>query len=350
MSQKAIISKIVAARGYQRKHRISRFPHRDRRQPAAVYAAGAAPTPAMLASHSFEPHFVDCLGRSRATIVERHLGKWAICTIASTGYETQLDDFFSTLHRYGETASAARVVLCVDPSPQLFAVAAKHGALAVPLRAVGEIDASIKAALYSVARIVKAEFYLCCDTDIFVVEDLRPLLRHVEANPFAIHAAQSAPTVEFDQPHSFLLAAKHYYNGNYWEIRELCNYNRVPNFTRLNSGVFAGSASAMMMLDLNIRNLQPRAENWLQAKKSPAADELLFSLAVANTGGVAELPARWNMQLYALDVFPVAEHTHSRGNHVHYRFWHGSQTAAVLHFAAAAGRAKMPKIRELLEL
>ncbi len=340
----------VAARGHQRKHRIARFPLRDRRQPAIVYAAFNEAQPRDFQRRRYSGAVVDCLARSEAVPVEKRFPKWIIATIASPGFESQLDDFLTTLRRYGEINHAQTVVLCVDASPDLYEIAAKHGALAVPIRAIGAIDASIKAALYSIARIVKADFYLCFDTDVFVVEDLRPLLQRIEAQPYSIHAAQSAATVQPDKPHNFIHAATRYYSAEIPEALDLQGNAPPLNFTRLNSGVFGGHQRALFCLDIAIRNHAAAAHAWINRKRSRAADELVFSLAVARLGGVAELSQVWNRQLYADDVHAEIVELHHAGNHIHARFWHGSEPQTVLHFAGELGRAKMPFIRELLEL
>ncbi len=347
----------ISARGYQRNRRISKLPLRDRRRPAPVYAAAPSPVAAaapaeVLKFHvsSLAPAFDDCLGRTRGVQIRRHLGKWALVTIASPGFESQVNDFFTTLERYGAAREATRVLLCAEMTADLAAVAAQHGALAVPLRVSGDVDASIKAAIYSGGRLLWADHFLCFDSDIFVVEDLRPLMRAVEAQPLKIHAAISATATPDDDPKDFILTAQRYYKATWKDVISLIDGSPPQNFNRLNSGVVAGGQLAFISLDLKMRDSAAATNAWIQAKRSPAADELAFSLAVARLGGAQIIGDRWNMQLYAEDVFPLDLDHHAGGNWPHFAFWHADQTAAILHFAAAEGRARLPQFRALLEL
>jgi hypothetical protein len=347
----------ISARGYQRKRRISRFKKRDRSKEAPIYAPAPSPAAAgapadVLKFHvsSLAPKFADCLNRTRGVQIRRHLGRWAVVTIASPGFESQANDFFTTLERYGEVREMQRVLLCVEMTADLVAVAAAHGALAVPLRAVGDVDASIKAAIYSAGRLLWADHFLCFDSDVFVVEDLRPLLRKVEQAPKMIHAALSATATPEDDPTDFILTAQRYYKATSKDAISLLDGSPPQNFNRLNSGVVAGGKLAFIALDLKMRDSAEATNAWIQAKRSPAADELAFSLAVARLGGAQIIDERWNLQLYAKDVFPLDLDHHAGGNWPHFDFWHGDERAAVLHFAAKQGREKLPHFRQLLAL
>jgi hypothetical protein len=335
---------------YKRPRRISRFKWRDRSKSTPIYATSAAPL-AAAGSQMFAAQMVeDCLKRSWLTNVQNHVGKWCIATIASPGYEQQVDDLFTTISRYGEAGHAQKVLLVVDGTRSTYRLAAKHGALAIPVESTRHVDASIKAALYSIADSVKADFYLCLDSDLLAVSSLQPLMRLTEKHRGHILAARSAATVEGDKPHDFYFVAQNYYNATQRDADLLCQRRKVPNFLRLNSGVFAADAVTMKMLDIVMTNKRPQFLPWLESGRSRAADELCFSLAVAELGGALEISKRWNLQLYAHDVYPVERFEHARGNHVHYNFHHNAETVALLHFAAAEGRAKLPKFRELLNL
>jgi hypothetical protein len=222
--------------------------------------------------------------------------------------------------------------------------------VAVPLRAVRDVNASIKAALYSIARIAPAANYLCFDSDIFIVEDLRPLMATIEAQPQKIHAALSAATTANDQPNDYFHTARHYYNASQSDAEALLGAQRTEHFARLNSGVFGGSALSLFALDVTLRNHAHQVAAWINTQKSRAADELAFSLAVARLRGVAELPQKWNLQLYAQNVAPIDTEHHTGGNWPRFEFWHADERAAVLHFAAKQGREKLPFFRGLLAL
>jgi hypothetical protein len=336
--------------GRPTKRRISRFPWRDRRRAPLPYAPAATPVAVALAPPMSAPSVVDCLSRSTITRCTHHLGRLVVATIASPGYEQQIADFFTTLSRYGNVGTAARVVLVVDATPELHQVCAAHGAIALPVASLRPVDASIKAALYSIPRAVRADAYLCCDSDILVVDDLRPLIHQVESAPGFIHAARSARQPGADAPHSFISTAMQHYGATLPAALELCSHEAPTNFMRLNSGIFAATAPTMMRLDQSLRNIGAPGQEWLESKTSPAADELLFSLAVARLGGAVEISKRWNLQLHTEDVFPVEDEIHSRGNHKHVLFHHADERAAILHFCAREGRARLPEFRALLEL
>jgi hypothetical protein len=336
--------------GKPTKRRISRFPWRDRSTRALPYEP--APVVAIPAeSRSIQiNNMIDCLGRSTITKSTHHLGRLVIATIASPGYEQQIHEFFTTLSRYANVGAACRVVLAVDATPTLIEVCAMHGALAIPVQSTRPVDASIKAALYSIARAVRADFYLCCDSDVYFVDDLRPLIHQVESAPGWIHAARSARQPGADAPHSFITTAQQHYGATLPQALDLCSHEAPADFLRLNSGIFAASAPTMMRLDAALRNIGTPGHEWLDSKTSPAADELLFSLAVARLGGALEISKKWNLQMHAENTFPVVDEIHSRGNHKHIIFHHADQRAAILHFSAREGRARLPAFRELLEL
>jgi hypothetical protein len=335
---------------YKRPNRKSRFKWRDRSKQPPIYTASAAPL-AATGSEMFAAQMVECcLKRSFISKCERHIGKWCIATIASPGYEKQVDDLFTTIRRYGEVFNTQLVLLVVNGTAATYRLAAKHGALAIPIESTKTVDASIKSALYSIADAVKADYYLCLDSDLLVVESIQPLLRLTEAKKGHILAARSAANVQPDEPRDFFSTAQNYYNASYIDAGRLCHWQQPAHFLRLNSGVFAADRLTMLKLDATLTRMRPQILRWINAGKSRAADELAFSLAVAAMGGAVEIGAKWNLQLYAEDAHAEEIFHHSGGNHVHYNFWHDSETVALLHFAAKEGREKLPKFRELLKL
>lgn len=341
---------LTTARAIRRRKWGSRRPiepYRDRR-PRTEEPAYSTPggTTARMNASSEDLDNVDCLGRARFTRVRAATASLVVATIASAGYEQQIDDLLTTLELFAPLADVLPVVLVAETElgsgRGLYEVAARHGALAVPCFASCQIDASIKALLYSIARIVPASKYLCLDSDVFVLDDLKELRAAIDDNPNRILAAMSSSTTDDDQPRSLRYVATRYYSASADQAAALERYNS-KYFLRLNSGVYAGDRAALLSLDAQLRKMQPGALPFINSGTSRVADELVFSLAVGKIGGVVELDKWHNLQMYAEDAAPVATRSG-------YQAWHGDQRVKFLHFAAQEGRAKLAKWREVFNL
>jgi hypothetical protein len=321
---------------YKRRLRISRFPWRDR---SPKYTSSAAPTP-WLSQPALK---TDCLAQSTARPTPRHLGRWAVLTLGSEGFEQQIHELFETLELFGRFPAARRVVFNIGNAQSIYDVAAHHGALCIPVQPLAGVTPAIKALLYSSAQYINVDFYACFDSDCYIVQPLDQLTAPVERRPdklFAVRAAQTQPPRTF---HSFELTARTYYNASAADVRRLNQNQSVPQFLHLNAGMFAASRQKMLDLHQTIEAMQPAALEWINTRKSRAADELIFSLAIAKMRSLSELDKVFNLQLYADDTqAELIDHE--------IVFHHGSDRAKILHFAAPEGRAKYPRYRKLLSI
>lgn len=284
----------------------------------------------------------DALGRVRwagAHVSGR--AKWCIATIASAGYGAQLDDLFVTLRKFGNVGDAQLAVMVVGRAPDVLQVCAKHDAAVVHCSAVAPVGVSTKAALYSIAQVLTADYYLCFDTDILCVDKLDELRAQIENARGCVVAAMSYPsTGAEDRPRDLEYVTRNYYWGTPQDARWLNGGSSVcSGFLRLNAGVFGGDRAAMLMLDSELYMMSARAQAWIASGICYAADELVFSVAVAHIGGVSECDTRYNWLMYAQDA-------RARND----GFWSDEKRIALLHFAAPQGKAKLPHYRIMLGL
>ena len=136
------------------------------------------------------PHgmLVDCLARAEITVpVMPPRANRCIATVISPGFETLADDMLGSLHAYGCCNDAMVVIFSIasgytsNDAPER--LARKYGAYLVRCRPIAHVSAQSKAILYSVARVIDADAFVCLDADMLILEDLRPVFEAVKACP-----------------------------------------------------------------------------------------------------------------------------------------------------------------------
>lgn len=295
--------------------------------------------------------FVDCLNRVAVPPPPSPVrcGR-CVALMVSPGFAGYLDDCLATLAAHGDCADARVVVLTVGDDPTCREVIARHGATEIPGRPLGRVDAASKGVLYSVARLVEADAYLCLDTDVLITGSLRPLFGALNVLASgSVLVARCAPWGPEDTEfHDLDAAVRRNYGGVPGDAAFLAGPGGEDGgdpgarFLKANSGVFAGRRAALLSLDAAIRSLQPFASAWVDAG-GHGRDELVFSLALAVTGSAAEMGGAWNALLYGGGV-----ECRDAGGEL--RFFVGGEPVRLLHFATPAGRSLLPAYRRLLGL
>jgi predicted O-methyltransferase YrrM len=262
----------------------------------------------------------------------------AVVTVASAGFENWVDDLFASIHAYGNVPDAQLVLFCLGPSPELVAVAARHGALPVMCRPRRRLNPSSKAVLYSAARVIPAEHLVCLDADMLVLDDLSPLFGALSAC----------------RPEAVLVCRE----GNHPGIADLRTALDVaygggpdpPFFSRrgprahyplvVNDGLFAGSRPALLALEDAVRRL-PGAVAWIDERRNIGwRNQFVLNAALAELDCGVELDPAWNVQLHAQDV-----EVDLAGERPRVR-WQG-RPVRVLHFSGH-GKHKEPELRGAL--
>ena len=270
------------------------------------------------------------------------LGPVARCvaTAASPGWEHLLDDLLGSLVANGDCADALVVVFLLGSSPECERVVAKYRALPVRCRPLVARDMASKSVLYSVARVVEADAYLCLDADMLVLGTLDPVFGAIDAGPDgSVLACREGNGRVYRDVADALCRL---YGGTPGDLPEIlggddAGVGSYPLAT--NDGTFAGSREALLTVDATIRAM-PGAIRWLQARPTVRwRNQFIFNLALAVRRCGIELDERCNLQLHAGDVEIASVTGRPQVS------WHG-KPVRILH-ANGWGRAKCRELRGL---
>lgn len=261
----------------------------------------------------------------------------AVWTMASRGFDGQLDSFLGSFHQNAQLPRAPVFVLNMGNDAACCRVIHAHAASGlsvsnVPCRALARPAPSIKAALYTVAEIVDADHYLCLDVDTLILQSLFPLWQKMCATPSnKIHCALDANgdyswTMLGDLTIGQYLAAVY----SLWlpTFEDRWKGMGVPIETIsyvCNDGVFGGSRTAMLQLSQTLRSWMPRERYFLD--EHHIRNQLLFNLALAHDDAFARLDDLFNVQVHA-----VRESLKATKDSL---FWHhddGIKQPAIVHF------------------
>jgi predicted O-methyltransferase YrrM len=292
---------------------------------------------------SAERTLIDCLRRVEIELPQRPLrSKRCIATVASPGFESWLNDMLGSLRANSGCIDALVVVFAVNADAAIEEVAAKYGAQIVRCRAISPLKAAIKALLYSAARVIDADEFVCLDADMLVLGDLRPLFAAIEACPgqtvFACREGNGTGWHTFkDLRHAITTV----YGGRAIDLTH--TLGAAPHLGEyalvVNDGLFAGSRRALLALDGAIRRI-PGATGWVDEKPQITwRNQFIFNLALAKLDCGVELETTYNVQLYSQDVHTVVDRGRLQAN------WKGSR-AKVLHFCGPS-RHKCPEFRQV---
>lgn len=280
----------------------------------------------------------DCLSRAEIELpAPAPPARRCVATVVSPGFDGMLDDMLGSLRAHGNCHDAALVVFAVDPDDACRRVAEKYDARLVECRRSAVVNPTVKSVLYSAARVVDAESFLCLDADMLVLGDLRPVFAALEACPPRSILACREANGEGETRLSKALAEV--YAGKPADIARIAGRNRGEGNYPLvvNDGLYAANREAMLALDEVIRGwegarawVDERADVWWR-------NQFVFNLALARLGCGVELSPVYNVQLNSQDVEPSVRDGRARA------VFRGRE-ARVLHFNGS-GRGKYPELR-----
>jgi predicted O-methyltransferase YrrM len=290
-----------------------------------------------LESSAIEPApsiFVDCLRRAEITLpVATSRARRCIATVVSPGFEALADDMLGSLYANGNCQDAFVVLFMMNKSSECVQLAAKYKALLVPCRSCAPVNPMTKALMYSVARVVDAEQYICLDADMIILDSLEPIFTALDVFPEgSILAAREgngtgAQTVQ--------QAFFHVYGGSEAECQQLLTAGEASYPLVVNDGIFAGNRSALLALDGVIRCLNGAA-TWIDQRHDIWwRNQLIFNLALAKLRCGVELDGSYNVQLHAQDVEIQRSENCMRAT------WRGRHVR-ILHLSGV-GRKKYPQ-------
>lgn len=283
---------------------------------------------------------VDCLRRAEITLPDPPpAARRCLATVVSPGFEHLLADMLGSFYANGNCPEALVVVFTIGHSPACEQVIAQYGATPIRCRPLGPSNPTLKAVLYSVAKVVEAEQYLCLDADMLVLGDLQPLFAALEAcPPDSILCCREGNNHGYHNLEHVLTYA---YSGLTDDLDAILGQaNGEAGYPLVvNDGLFAGRREALLTLDADIRAM-PRAVAWVdQHGHIGWRNQFIFNLALARLHCGIELDPTYNVQLHVQDA--AIDWIDGRMQAT----WRG-HPARVLHFGGA-GRNKYPAWRGL---
>ena len=274
----------------------------------------------------------DALGRAWLTPVDAPDVPLCVATVAAPGEHEALDALLASLRANGRLDGALLAVLAVDPDAHVETVAAAHGAILVVGRSIGARTRGCHAVLYSVARFVRAARFVCLDTDMLVVGDLRPVVAALDAcAPRSVFGCRDAAGQHLDDLEHALVRV---HQGPPGDLKRIGAEGRGGHSLLLDDGLFAGRRSALLALDTTIRKLH-YVRVWIDERPDVWwRHRLVFNVALARLQSGVELDAAFNVQLrtQTVDLRPDGQPA-----------WHGRSVRA-LRFDGA-GATHFPALR-----
>lgn len=278
--------------------------------------------------------FVDCLRRAEIALPPAaSRARRAIATVVSPGFEALADDMLGSLCANGNCQEALLVLFMLNRSSECIRLAAKYKALLVPCRSCAPVNPMSKALLYSVARVVDAEQYICLDADMIILDSLEPIFAALEACPDgSILAAREGNGSGLQTVRQAFFDV---YRGSDAECQRLMTGGEGSYPLVVNDGIFAGSRSALLALDGVIRSIASAA-SWIDQRHDIWwRNQMIFNLALAKLRCGVELDGSYNVQLHVQDVDLREVDNSLRAT------WRGLPVR-VLHLSGA-GRRKYPQ-------
>ncbi len=280
----------------------------------------------------------DCLARVEIQLpAPTPAARRCVATVISPGFEQLLDDMLGSLQAHGNCQDAALVVFAVDSDDACRRVVEKYGARLVECRRTSVVNPTVKSVLYSAARVVSAESFLCLDADMLVVGDLRPVFAALDAcPPGSILACREA---NGEGETTLLKALGEVYAGKPADIARITGGARGEGHYPLvvNDGLYAANREALLALDEVIRGWEG-ARAWVDEREDVWwRNQFVFNLALARLRCGVEMSGVYNVQLNSQDVEASMHEGRARA------IWRGRE-ARVLHFNGA-GRSKYPELR-----
>lgn len=236
----------------------------------------------------------DCLDRAECQLPAPAARSAAcVATVADLGDSAALDAFLTALSRCGGSAKPAVVVFAEEGDVACEQVVRRHHAILAPYRRCGCPEASLHSLLYSVARVVDADKYLCLSCRSRLTGSLGPLFSALDAlhEDSLLLGPPAAETVPWEWLTSGP-APGELNEENRKDILFLTGEAGPDEpMVRRHPGVFAGRHRAMLSLDDRLRRWQPFAAAWIDGGGDQSAwrEEAVFSLAVANCGAAVEM-------------------------------------------------------------
>jgi hypothetical protein len=225
----------------------------------------------------------------------------------------------------GDCPDARRVVFAVDADGPCRRVIDRHGALLVECTRLANVNPTVKSVMYTAARVLAAESFVCLDADMLVFGSLEPVFAAIDASPArALLACREGSGRCFEHLEHAVLSL---YGGRPGDLRKITGADGGEGAYPLvvNDGIFAGGRAALLALDALLRRWTG-APGWIDERGDVWwRNQAVFNLAMAHLRCGVELDPTFNVQLNTEEVEMACE-----GGRVAAR-WRG-RPVRVLHF------------------
>ena len=276
---------------------------------------------------------LDCFGRVEVVQPTRLQFERAIVTVVSPDYEALLRQLLDSLRRVGETAPV--VVFAVNESFET--IANWEGVVPVRCFSRERLDASVKGAVYSCARWIKATHIVAMECDMVAIESLEPLWTTIEQ--------ADKCTMAGCRPQAF----RERLNTLQWVINSERQQPTALEWLgeerfAFNGGLMAGDYAAWQKLDELLTGLGEFGFVFLDGgMKRTYGEECLMNWAVNRLNRI-ELHPGWNVQFFttARDRWLTTLHRGGRRVYECHSF-----PANVLHFMGGV-RSGRPSLMEVI--
>jgi predicted O-methyltransferase YrrM len=293
-----------------------------------------------VATETARPLLADCLGYAE---IERlpPLPRTVRCvaTVVSAGYEELLDNMLGSMVANGACPDATIVVFVLGPSPGCDRVIAKYRAVPVRCQPRRAVTRGSKSILYSAARVIDAERYLCLDADTVVLGQVGSIFAALDVCPedTVLVCREGNSHGYRDLTH----VLEHAYAGEPADFARILGQVRGESTYELvtNDGVFAAARTALLALDGVIRAM-PGARDWLEARPEVSwRNQFIFNLAIARLDCGVEMDPTNNVQLHTSEVEVESLSVRPKVS------WQG-RPVRILH-VSGSGRRKLPDLWSL---
>ena len=287
-----------------------------------------------------ERRLIDCLGRVEMRLpIAPITARRCIATVVSPRFEALLDDMLGSVVANAGCPDARLVVFAVDATDTCRRVARKYGADIIECTRSARVNPTVKSVMYSAARAIEADYFVCLDADMLVLESLEPVFAALEALPSgSILACREGNGSHFPSLQAVLDTA---YCARAGDLERIMGREGGEGAYPLvvNDGIFAGNRAALLALDAVIRGW-PEAPRWVDERNDVWwRNQAVFNLALAALACGVELDGTYNLQLHVRDAEMKWEDGRVAAT------WNG-RPVRVLHFSGC-GRRKYPAWRGL---
>ncbi|MBS1722335.1 MAG: NPCBM/NEW2 domain-containing protein [Armatimonadetes bacterium] len=245
--------------------------------------------------------FVGVMGQIRLSVPDT-LPSCDVCfvLVITAGYEAMAETMLGSLWEAGGCRGASVLIISEENNTECQRLAAKFNAHVAYVGCIAGKSFLVKSAVYSVARLIKAQTYIVLDADMIITDSLMPVVAAVSSAPPGNILVCREQSEERNQ--SILAGIDHGghpYYGHHGDVAKFGVSNELAAHCPVfNGGVIAATRQAFLGLENAMRDTMPFAAYW--ERELPDVkwrEQGIFNIALARTRRWTELSPVFNCQL-----------------------------------------------------